>query len=957
MRKTIWTLTWRSVRTSFGRWIAIFLISFLSVGFFTGLVVCKPQFWKACDNYTDAQNLYDYRLYSSLGFDDSDVEQFQQLDGVEYAEGQKSMDASVSYGGSTKVYELISMPENVNLPSVRKGRLPETAQECVVDHRAFPDSAIGQTVTVSDDTEYLENRTYTIVGIVNTPVYLNGNRGSAAIGNGKREGFIYIPSENFTVDYYSEIDITLTGSDAEEIYSASYDRLIDGHEDAVQSELTECADKHYNEILKEIQQKADAQAAESVEKLQSSVLLSGEDMNESVRDAVNLLMFPVSVEEFASEQGLSDEETEALREALGKDSIDSIEELENLTVEPMTLEQAEEAAQENGIEAPTTHLLRREDNDGYVSFCSDTSIISAIAGIFPFFFILIALLVCITTMTRMVGEERTQIGTLMATGYSRFAITMKYMLYAGFATLFGWAAGFIMGTYLIPKGFWAAYSSLYDFTSLPYVFRPELAVLTLLVSLSAIVVSIWLSCRSEFLDTPAALIRPKSAKPGSRILLERLSAIWSRLSFIRKVTLRNMFRYKLRMFMMLIGIGCCTALVVTAFGVRDSMINVGNLQYDEIQTYDLAVTFDAGYADEVTSAIRQMDDSRVRATIPCVSETVDAGLSEDGTDEGSSLHLDSVSLVSFADGADPSRFWNFTTWDGKNEVAPPSGDGVVISRRLAQKLKLSVGDTIIVEDNNGMSSGGETQTASLKVQGIFRNYIGNYIFISMDAYREYFMDTTEVTSAGVGGSTSLMDTGSDGEASEDVSGETSSGDSDPANTILIQTAGDIDDSLLESLTNIEYVTGVTNLEENRAQVNRSLDCLNYIIWLLVVFSGALEFIVIFNLTNINLAERSREIATVEVLGFYPRETRSYILWENLAIAVIAGAIGLPAGWLFCRFVIGRILIDQMTFPIHVTLISYLMSFFCTVLFALIVNLCMNGRITAIRMAESLKAVE
>ena len=257
---------------------------------------------------------------------------------------------------------------------------------------------------------------------------------------------------------------------------------------------------------------------------------------------------------------------------------------------------------------------------------------------------------------------------------------------------------------------------------------------------------------------------------------------------------------------------------------------------------------------------------------------------------------------------------------------------------MADKLGLEKGDTFRIEES--MTGNGDPVTAELTVADVFTNYISNYIFINEETCRSIF---------GAGD-----DKSSESETDGD---ETETDFGDLENACLVKTDGTPDKALLERINGMDAVTGVTNLEDTHDNVSNSVSCLNYIIWLLVFFSGALSFIVIFNLTNINLAERSREIATVEVLGFYPRETRSYVLWENLVISILAGFIGLPGGWLFTRFVLGRVLLDNMTFPFIIHGISYLLALICTVVFALVVNLFMRRSIARIHMAESLKAVE
>lgn len=607
------------------------------------------------------------------------------------------------------------------------------------------------------------------------------------------------------------------------------------------------------------------------------------------------------------------------------------------------------------FEDQSVYVLTSNENSGYASFDNDTSIVTGIADIFPIFFIIIAMLVCITTMSRMVDEERTQIGTLKAMGYSSGAITMKYMLYAGSATLAGWAGGFFFGTRAFPLVLWKAYGSLYDFAPLNYVFSPSLALITLGVSMAGILVSTYISCRTELMSEPAALIRPKTIKNGRRILLERIRPLWSRLSFLQKITLRNMFRYRNRFIMMLVGISCCTALVVTAFGVRDSMIDTGSLQYGGVQKYQLEANFSpeayaassvaaSGAYDQVSdvssadgpaaiaessalqAAASMSQTAMYKLSMPdadTVSEEIAARI--DGMEnvtgrlacstslvdvraDGGSMNT--VHLYSFDDSSGLADFWDLHR--GDRRVAFPDDGGAVVGTKIAEKLGLSVGDTMEI-------SSADSEKMSVKISGIFDNYVDNFVLISAETCRDGF------------------------------------GSWQP-NTYLLNVDGDIEKTA-EDITAISRITGVSSLAETKDSVDSAVSCLNYIIWIIVLFSGALEFIVIFNLTNINIEERSREIATVEVLGFYPKETNSYVLRENLMASALAAFIGLPCGWAFHHAVMSRIVIDTMTFDIHVTALSYVLSVICTIVFALIVDVFMRRRIRGISMAESLKAVE
>ena len=815
--KAIFKMTFRTVRTFFGRYMALLLIVALSAGFFAGLKVTTDAMINTGGDYFDEQNFYDFRLFSTLGFSQDDAEEFLSLEGVKEAEGAYSVDALIEHKGSDHPFKIYSINDKINLPSVSEGRLPEKENECVVDEDVFTQDDIGKKISLSSENdeavaEQLECTEFTIVGLASSPLSIGLDKGTASIGNGTVYSFIYISKTNFTSEAFTELNITL--EESAYIYSDEYEELIDAHKDNITLLCEELADKRYDDILSK-----------------------------------NML--------------------------------------------------TEEIALQMGIEKPETYVLTRNENAGYVSFENDTGIIGGVANIFPIFFIMIAILVCITTMTRMVDEERTQIGVLKAMGFSNRAIMGKYLLYVGSATLIGWGIGFFACTWALPKIFWLAYNEIYGFAPISYLFSPELAVLTLAISLFFILGSTYLSCIKELSDVPAALIRPRAAKKGKRIILEHITPIWKHLSFLQKITVRNMMRYKQRLFMMIVGISCCAGLVVTAFGVRDSMIDVGELQYGAIQKQDLEASFDVGTEDTVTTELDKISSIEDYLTVSNIRVDIAADKSMSG-----------VNLLSLKDTENISMFWDFHI--GEEKLTLPKTNEAYISPKVAEKLSIGVGDTLEIRNS-------DMQTGTVTVAAVFDNHIYDYVVISEETYEKVFGEYE-------------------------------------TNTVLIN-AKDDTEALAKELTELHIFTGVSQLDMIRANISDALDCLNYIIWLIVFFSGALAFIVIFNLTNINLAERSREIATVQVLGFYPKETESYALRENLVLSVVASILGLPLGKLFHTTVMSMVKIDMITFNNVVHPVSYIAAFVCTVLFAIIVNRFMKRNIDKINMAESLKAVE
>ncbi len=547
----------RTIRSTIGRYIAIFAIVALGVGFFTGLKNAQPSMQKTADEYLDEQNMFDFRLISTLGFTGEDVDAFADIEGITGAEGGWQLDVlTEGDDGETLVYQLFSMPENVALPVLTEGRMPEAENECLADAAVFSSEDIGSTIVVSsenssDTLEQLTQTEYTIVGLAKSPRFISSDRGSTALGNGEVAGFLYVPQEAFNSEVYHEILLTTEAGDTL-IFSDEYDDLIAELTPLVEEVLQERALARYDEIASE--------AEEEISEARSEL--------EAAREEYNL----------------------AIASGIPADSLaDSLSELEAAEAE---IEEAENALSE--IEKPDTYLLDLDSNSGCASFQSDIVIVDGVANAFPVFFVLIAALVCITTMARMVNDERTQIGTLKALGYSDWVISLKYIFYASSAAFIGCIAGFFIGTGGLPQIIWAVYGINYGFADLAYYFSPLMYGCCLAISVLGSVAVTLFACRQELNGKPAELIRPKAPDSGKRIFLERIKPLWNRLSFLGKVTIRNGLRYKGRMVMMLLGIAGCTALIVTGFGLRDSISNILDYQYDEIHLYDVSVSFEAG---------------------------------------------------------------------------------------------------------------------------------------------------------------------------------------------------------------------------------------------------------------------------------------------------------------------------------------------------------------------------
>lgn len=565
----------------------------------------------------------------------------------------------------------------------------------------------------------------------------------------------------------------------------------------------------------------------------------------------------------------------------------------------------------DSVDDPETYILGRDKNTGYVCFDNDSRIVDGIATVFPVFFFAIAALVCSTTMSRMVSDERGIIGTMRALGYSDTAIVMKYAVYAGSASILGGVLGFMGGTKLFPAVIWEVYAMMYGFTTLNFSSSIPLFCLSLAVALICTVGVSIISVMSTLTGMPAELIRPKAPLPGKRILLEYIPFIWKKLKFLHKVSLRNVFRFKKRMWMMIVGIAGCTALLLTAFGLYDSICNIVDTQFDNIMRYDIAATFDSKYRQyEIREAA---DAAREATSVKCEYAVVK---SDTAKNNGSGYVRDLSVFVT--DDVNALTIFGLTDYKTGEQLDWPADGEVAISQKLADKNNVKPGGSIT------LLYGDEERPVTLKVSSVFTNYTFHYVMMTPSTYREYF------------------------------------GKPYTPETLLVAVESKTHDdayAIAEYLSDNYELATWSSTADSRESFAKTMERMNYVIILVIACAAALAFIVLFNLNNINITERIREIATLKVMGFNRRETGAYVTRENIMLVLMGYIVGLPLGFLLHRYVMAQIAMDMITYDIRIDLISYLYSLAFVLAFSTVVNLIMRAKIEKINMAESLKSAE
>ncbi len=556
------------------------------------------------------------------------------------------------------------------------------------------------------------------------------------------------------------------------------------------------------------------------------------------------------------------------------------------------------------MEDPSVFVMTRNTNAGYMALDSNSDIVSGIAEILPVFFILIAALVCITTMTRMVEEERTQIGTLIALGHFNRSIMAKYLWYSVSAAILGCSIGVLLGTTIFPKILWDAYSIMFNI-------RPDL-VLTLdwelclgitaayLVSSTAVT---WYCCRRTMKEVPADLIRPKPPEVGRAIVLEKLP-LWKKLSFLNKVMLRNVMRYKQRLAMMLIGIGGCTALLLTGFGLRDTILGLADAQFSNVSHFDIEAFFSAGLTDEQQEKF--------------VKDLKETGLADGAGffyQTSAELHFDGQSRDLYLIAADHSIYQYMTFLQDEEELSIPKKNEILLSVGASEILDVKVGDTVELRNS-------DLESMTVKVAGIYENHVYNYVVMSPETLRANW-DTDALPQMAY---INLHDGADPYQANKEIS-------------------------------KISPVINTSVAASTADSFDHMMDALEVVIAVVVICAGLLGAIVLYNLTNININERIREIATIKVLGFNAAETSAYVFKENILLTVLGVIIGIPTGIWFLDFVMEHIKIDMVWFKTNLTLPSYIYSVLLTLLCAAIVDVIFYKKLDDINMAEALKSVE
>lgn len=902
MRKAVFKDFIRNIKGSLGRFFAIMAIVAIGVAFFAGVTASSGDMKHSSDSYYDEYNMNDIRILSSIGFTSQDIDAVSKVYGVKAVYKTNTHDVLVDYDGRENVAHVSGIPVGkasdddsyINQLRIKEGRLPQNDKECVVKYEDTRKSMqVGDVISFKSGTEDDINDTfkdieYTVVGIVYTPCYVSYDLGSSGIGNGHINYCIYVGDDEFKNNYYTECYAVIDGAKDMDTYSDDYKKLIDKYADDIKAISKERLDIRKQTVIDEYTKAKADKKEELLETIKKNVEDSITEQYQAYYPGMDVSSMIAPYVNTAYEKAVAQFDFDAVNAEYDKKMNETLADSDSWE----------------------WYVLTRESSYSFRDYESSANRMKAIATVFPLFFIIVAGLVCLTTMTRMVEEERGLIGTYKALGYGKATIALKYVIYAFLASLTGAVIGCAAGLRLFPYIIYESWNIIYQMPAIKYASHTILSVVAVASLILVTLIATLYSCYNELSEVPSALMRPKAPKNGKKILLEH-TFIWKHLSFTKKVTMRNIFLYKKRFFMTVIGIAGCGALITAGFGIKDSVQSIIDNQYGQIIHYDNILVFNKNADSDARNNLSDKisSDEYYKSSLMDYAYTAEVKIPGSADD-----YSTEITVVN-----DTSAYMDYVTFRTRRSKKTIELDdsGVIISEKLAKDLNVKEGDNVLIHDE-------DNKQATVKVSGVMEMYINNYIFMTSEYYSQVFGYTPD------------------------------------NNRILGILTSDGDD--IQSVIGDRYLTdnnvkSLTFVKANITRFENMIQSLDLVTWVLIISAGMLAFVVLYNLTNVNISERIREIATIKVLGFYDREVGEYVYRENIILTLIGGVFGLLLGMALHAYIMTTIELDGVMFGTKINISSFLISYGITILFSLLINIFMYPSLKKIPMVESLKSVE
>lgn len=846
---------WREIAANKGRFIAIIMIILLGTLIFVGVKAAGPSLNDSMDNTVKTEHLSDVQLFSTTGFTQKDVRTAEQVAGAQaetskfkYVTGGKDEDVVALYGYQSGAKQ--------NQLKLRSGHLPQSTNQIVLDERAKRDYGyrLGDTYRFNKQAD-LKQRAYQIVGFADSPQYIDySTRGSANVGDGTVRYFAYIKPQQLNLPTATVLTVRFKSLQSMNSFNNDYQSAVNKKVTALKAAFK-------------------PRAKERNQQLSAEVKLSFAPQQQKLTQASKQL---AQLKQATGNSAALQQQTQTLNKNQAK---------------------LNAALKEATAKAHTTYTWQtREDLPGFTSFGDTSDRIAAIANVFPVFFFLIAALITFTTITRMVEEARRQIGTFKALGYTKWAIAKNYLSYALMAGLIGAILGSAIGNVTLPRLVISMYHmSIPLTTSVPVMW--SVIALAVVFSLLATVGAAVIVIRRELAEKPADLMLPRTPKSAKRILMERITPLWRRMSFNQKMSYRNLFRYKSRMWMTIIGIAGGTALILTGFGLNDSIGSTASQQYGQIFHYSATVSLaHDGQSQKAMQVLNQSDAYKGATKVNLTTGKIKAD----------NKQISDVNLVTPNNNQQFKKYVTLSHSLTKN--------GLVISKKIASQLDVKAGDNVSFTTAKG-------KKARLNVVAVTPNYMGVFAYMSPTAYRSAFNAKPAV------------------------------------NTLFVKLNGQSSqqqNKLARQLLKHGGALGTSFASDQETTIKTMSSSMNVIVLIMILLSGVLSFVVLYNLTNINISERIRELSTVKVLGFFDKEVTMYVSRENILLTIFGIILGYGAGWGLLSFILNQATTSQVVFPVIIRWPGYVVATLLMVVFTLIVMWVTHQKLKHVDMVEALK---
>lgn len=924
MKKIIWKDFWESIKHTKGQFLSIMGLMMIGAFALVGLIVTGPDMRDTGNHYAQKLNTADLTVISNYGLDHKDAERIKKVKGLEKVEFGYMTDTVLK--NTKESFRVFSKPKTIGKYEVRKGRLPQNKNEVALTDHYDNQYRIGQKVTFTEKknvlgTTLLKRQNFKVVGFVRSSQILsNVNLGQSNSGTGELKGYAVVMPQAFDHTVYTAANLRFHDLRGLDSYGKEYSSNVSSHKKEIQKVLKNGARERqkriYTAALKKIkpQEKKLARAKSKIQNAGQQLVVAEKELisqKQLLSAQAMQAASPQAKEQLAQAQAELAKKTMVLQRQQQKLKKQSTKATAKIATSEQQITRAKR--QLNKLAPPSYSVYNRREvpgGEGNLVYTTVARVVEDLAKVFPIFLYFVAALVTFTTMNRFIDEERINSGTLKALGYDDYVIINKFVFYGFLSGTIGTIIGIYLGHTLMPQIVYHAYYKSLTIPPIEEHFHWQISLGALLLSWISSVLPAYLTAKSEFREKPASLLLPKPPAAGSKIMLEHIPFIWNYLSFTHKVTARNIFRYKKRMLMTIFGVCGAATLLFTGFAVKNSISNMNNRQFSALIHYNMIVAQKTPISNQQKKEIgTKLNKKNVQSKTPVYYQSMSKTAGKTGDTQDITLIVPNSSKVL-------DQYVHLNDRRAKQTI-PLTDKGVVITERLASLLNVQKGDHISLVDQNN-------HHRSMKVAGIAEMYMGHFIFMNQKQYEKVF------------------------------------GKKYTPNAYLVNLKNNSRKNTKKVAAQFMDLDGVAGVVQNTA-ISQELDVvvqsLNMIMVVLIIVAGLLAIVILYNLTNINIAERIRELSTIKVLGFYDKEVTMYIYRETILLTGIGILVGYLGGDLLYRYILYVVPPDNVMFNPALSASSFMWPLGVIGIITIILGFIVNSKLKNLDMLEALKSVD